>query len=564
MSAETTAVESGHQYDVIVVGGGPVGATLAGALGQRGLSVLVLEQSDGTVPDPRMHHINVRSMEILRAFGLEQVMRDCGWPTDHPQDVVFLTKLDGEEFARIPWASNDATILPDCSPTFAQRCPQAWFNPIATGFARAQKTVDVRHFCRVEKIVETERGVTVEAVDVNGGARHSFSAKYLAGCDGRRSMTYTLINAASELPPEIGRSAEIMFRSRKLQEICKFGRNGRYIFVGEDGIGATMMAFDGVDRYRFVLMVQPDLLTEDDMRAHIRKIADEEFDIEFLTPVLPWINRIVSAEHYVSKRIALVGDAAHGTPPTGGFGLNTGIVDLFELVWRLEAMVQGWGGPGLLQSYETERKQGVERILLMAAEIYKDWVYWIDRIKGMGEMFSAPGEEAAALLASTGRDLAKALTREFNSLGGPLGYRYQSDICIADGSPETSDDILNYIQTARPGHRAPHAWVAPGKSTLDLFARSFALFAFAPDASLDGVIAAAQQAGVPLDAVKIDDPAIAALYEKAFVLIRPDGIVAWRSDVLPDDFGAVLATVTGHGLDAAPLAEKLAAPVGQA
>jgi hypothetical protein len=287
------------------------------------------------------------------------------------------------------------------------------------------------------------------------------------------------------------------------------------------------------------------------MRAFVRNKAHEDFDIEFLTPVLPWINRTVSAKHYVSKRIALVGDAAHGTPPTGGFGLNTGIVDLFELTWRLEAIVKGWGSPDLLQSYEAERKQGVDRILHMAAEIYKDWIHWIERIKDMGEIFAAPGEGAAALRASTGRELAQALTREFNSMGGPLGYRYNSDICIADGSPETSDDILNYIQTSRPGHRAPHAWLSPGKSTLDLFGKAFVLLSFGADTALDGAIAAARQAGVPMDAVKIADSATAALYEKAFVLVRPDGIVAWRSDTLPEDFSALLARVTGHAGPAA-------------
>jgi 2-polyprenyl-6-methoxyphenol hydroxylase-like FAD-dependent oxidoreductase len=537
-------------YDVIVVGGGPAGGTLAGALGQRGLRVLVLEQNDGTVADPRMHHINVRSMEILRAFGLEQAMRECGWPTDHPQDVVFVTKLDGEEIARIAWASNDDMVLPASSPTYAQRCPQAWFNPIATGFARAQPGVEVRHFCRAEVITQSDDGVAVEAVEVDSGKRHVFQARYLVGCDGRRSMVHDLINGSRELPPAMGRSVEIMFRSRRLQEICRFGRNGRYIFIGEDGIGATLMAFDGVDRYRFVLMVQPDPLNEDDMRARLRKIADAEFDIEFLTPVLPWVNRAVSAERYVSARMALVGDAAHGTPPTGGFGLNTGLVDAFELAWRLEALVKGWGGPRLLPAYECERKQGVERSLNMATEIYRDWVHWAGRINQVGHELNASGPAAAELRRRTGRDLAKALRREFNSIGGPLGYRYRSELCIADGSPETRDDILEYVQTARPGHRAPHAWLPGGLSTLDLFGKGFVLLAFAPSASTASWRSVARQRGVPLEVVNIDDPHIAALYEKAFVLVRPDGMVAWRSDSIPDDVDSVLATVTGHGTQA--------------
>ncbi len=546
MSMEIGVSECGLSYDVIVVGGGPTGSTLAGALGQRGLRVLLLEQNDGTVPDPRMHHINVRSMEILRSYGLESAMRDCGWPKDHPQDVVFVTKLDGEEIARIPWASNDDTVLTESSPTFAQRCPQAWFNPIATGFARAQPSVEVRHFCRAEVVTETRDGVSVVAADVDSGERRIYRSRYLVGCDGRRSLVHDAINGPSALPPEMGRSAEIMFRSRRLQEVCNFGRNGRYIFIGEDGIGATLMAFDGVDRYRFVLMVQSGPVTMDGMRANIRKIADAEFDIEFLTPVLPWTNRTVSAERYVTKRMALVGDAAHGTPPTGGFGLNTGLVDVCELAWRLEALVKGWGGSHLLASYERERKQGVNRILHMAAEIYQDWVYWNRRIDGMRHALNAPGPAGAEFRRQTGRELAKALHREFNSIGGPLGYRYQSGICVSDGSQETEDDIRDYVQTARPGHRAPHAWLSGNMSTLDLFGRGFVLLVFAPIAPLASIRGVAAQRGVPLDVVEVDDQNIAALYEKALVLVRPDGIVAWRADSCPPDFNAILAMVTGH------------------
>jgi 2-polyprenyl-6-methoxyphenol hydroxylase-like FAD-dependent oxidoreductase len=546
MPAESRAVEPNERYDVIVVGGGPIGATLTGDLGRRGIRVLLLEQGDGSIVDARMHHVNIRSMEILRTLGLEDELRTCGWPADHPQDVVFVTKLDGEEIARIPWGSINEMRAPQCSPTYAQRCPQAWFNPIVTAFARRQEAAEVRHFCRAETIKEDSGGVTVEATDVTTGERRTFRALYLVGCDGPRSQVRDLINADRELPNAIGRSAEIIFRSRNLQKVSRFGRVGRYIFVGEDGLGATLMAFDGVDRYRLVLMIQPERLTPEDMREHIRKIADAQIDVEFLTPVLSWVNRIVSAPHYSSERIVLAGDSAHGMPPTGGFGMNTGFVDLFDLGWRLEALVKGWGGPLLLRAYESERRQAVARISNMAAEIYKDWIDWSVRMRAMGEALNASGPEAVNLRRQTGRELANTLYREFNSLGGPLGYRYESAICIPDGTPEPSDGILDYVQTARPGHRAPHAWLSNNVSTLDRFGKCFVLLAFAPSPALVTFRHEADRQGIALDIVSVEDEKIAALYERAFVLVRPDGIVAWRSDTAPDDAGAILATVTGH------------------
>jgi hypothetical protein len=135
---------------------------------------------------------------------------------------------------------------------------------------------------------------------------------------------------------------------------------------------------------------------------------------------------------------------------------------------------------------------------------------------------------------------------EFRTLGLQIGYAYEnSPICVADGTPPPPDDTTTYVPTARPGARAPHVWLEPGKSMLDLFSRGFTLlrFAGAPDAA--ALAAAAAQRGVPLDIADIKSPEAAALYQRRLVLVRPDGHVAWRADDVPAEPGAVIDRVRG-------------------
>jgi len=146
-----------------------------------------------------------------------------------------------------------------------------------------------------------------------------------------------------------------------------------------------------------------------------------------------------------------------------------------------------------------------------------------------------------------GKRFAESTRAEWESDGVVLGYRYDpSPICIADGSAPTPDDPGRYLPSARPGSRAPHAWLAPGKSTLDLFGRGFVLLDFgAPHADVAALQEAAQQAGLPLQREAIGDSHIAKLYERKLVLVRPDGHVAWRGDRLDRDAAQIVDVVRG-------------------
>jgi hypothetical protein len=212
--------------------------------------------------------------------------------------------------------------------------------------------------------------------------------------------------------------------------------------------------------------------------------------------------------------------------------MNTGLGDAVDLAWKLAALVAGWGGPALLDSYEFERKPVARRIVREATE----------NQTALGDpatraLVRAQGQEGDRARRIIGDEILRERTRVFVSDGLVLGYRYEpSPIVVPDGTPVPMESVSQYAPTARPGSRAPHAWLAEGCSTLDLFGDGFVLLAFDSAADDAAPIAAAARArGMPLKTVAIEDGAIAKLYGRRLVLVRPDGHVAWRDDAPPND-----------------------------
>jgi len=259
--------------------------------------------------------------------------------------------------------------------------------------------------------------------------------------------------------------------------------------------------------------------------------------------VQDWLPRQLVAQSYGSRRVFLAGDACHLFVPTGGFGMNTGIGDAADLAWKIAAMEEGWGGESLLSTYDTERRPVARFNTLEAADNYTR----------SGELFNVPatlesetgeGEAARAALAA----LLPPKIKHFAPIGVHLGYRYEgSPLLASDGTPEPAIETANYTPTARPGHRAPHAWLADGRSMLDLYGKGFVLLRLGRDApTVDAMTRAAKEAGIPLSSVGIDDATIAELYGRRLVLVRPDGHVAWRGDVEPENAATLMMRVAGR------------------
>jgi hypothetical protein len=262
----------------------------------------------------------------------------------------------------------------------------------------------------------------------------------------------------------------------------------------------------------------------------LRKLAGGDFVYELLN-VSPWERRDFVAESYGRGRVFIAGDSAHECSPTGGIGMHTGLEEAVNLGWKLAAVLEGWGGPALLPSYEAERRPIAARNVELATRSFRA----IASIPGWQDAERAP-------------DWPKHPPR-FLSVPEHLkllyGYEH-SPVCVPDGTPAPNPEPDRFVASTRPGARAPHAWLADGRSALDLFGDGFTLLRFGtPPTDVDALIDAAKARGVPLRAVTIAEPEIAALYESKLVLVRPDGHVAWRGDECPADPGAIVDRMRG-------------------
>lgn len=222
--------------------------------------------------------------------------------------------------------------------------------------------------------------------------------------------------------------------------------------------------------------------------------------------------------------------------------MNTGIQEAVDIGWKLAAVLAGWGGARLLASYDLERRPVAQTIVDEAARNFTQFAKL-----PIGDDIDAGTPAAASLRRAIGNTIiAERFDREYEMEGVALGYRLEdSPIVVADGTPVPPFEVTTYSPSARPGHRAPHGWLAAQHSTLDLFGRDHTLLRFGPDVSTAALTSAASARGVPLPVVDIDDPELARLYARKLVLVRPDGFVAWRDDGPPADALDVVDMVRG-------------------
>jgi 2-polyprenyl-6-methoxyphenol hydroxylase-like FAD-dependent oxidoreductase len=528
---------------VLVIGGGPVGLALAGDLGWRGIACTLVEQSDGSIYQPRMDLVGIRTMEFCRRWGLVPAVEGSPYPRDYAQDNIYLTSLTGYELGRERFPGIGQAPPPKESPQRRERCPQNMFDPILRAFAASQKNVALRYRTRLLSFTQNADRVTATVENAETGARQEILARYIVGCDGARSLVRETLGIAMQGNPVLTYTTNVIFRCPHLLALHDKGKAYRHIFIGPEGTWATIVAINGRDEWRFSIIggAEQRDYTTDDIKAAIRRAVGRDFDFEILS-VLPWVRRELVAERYRGGRGFIAGDAAHVMSPTGGFGMNTGIQDVVDLSWKLAAVLEGWGGEGMLDSYGSERQPIGTRNVTEASG-------------NLRRMLSVPPHpnllddtpQGAATREKVGREFSETMRREWFTLGAHLGYRYEnSPICWPDGTAAPPDDPRAYVPTARPSHRAPHAFLADGRSTLDLFGRGFALLGFGADvAEAAPLLEAAKKRNLPLTFTAIAEPHIAALYERKFVLVRPDGHVAWRGDRMPEDALCVIDVVRG-------------------
>jgi 2-polyprenyl-6-methoxyphenol hydroxylase-like FAD-dependent oxidoreductase len=527
---------------VLIVGGGPIGLALAADLGRRGVEALLIEQNEDVVGSPKMIEVSVRTLEFCRQLGVVDQVRDWGFPLAHSLDSAFVTSMDGYEIGRIHTPSLAAERDSEFSPERTGPCPQTWFDPILQRSARSHRNITLRYSCRLDDFVQDDDGVTVAITDTGTGQREDIRCQYLVGADGYSSTVREALGLEVRGEKHLDLSMSVYLTIKDMARYHDKADAYRYVFVGPEGTWMVLTTIDGRDVYRLQVVGVPDRdLAKVDIPGLMRRAFGRDIDYR-LDDTSFWVRKMVVADRFLDGRVLLAGDAAHAHPPNGGLGMNTGLQDAFDLGWKLAAVLQGWGGAELLESYDYERRPASARA---ATESLKNFRRLTAPANNAAIYDATP--EGEALRARLGRRMVEENTKAWHPMGVHLGYIYNpSPIVVPDGSPRPSDDTVSYTPSAYPGCRAPHAWLAPGQSTLDLFGSDFVLMQFG-DAETQALQAAARTRGVPLTFHRIDNAAAAALYEKRLVLVRPDGHVAWRGDAPPADALALIDRVRGAG-----------------
>ncbi len=542
---------------VLIVGAGPAGLGLAIELGHRGVPCLVIERNDRVGYAPRAKTTNVRTREHLRRWGIADRLRAASpLGIDYPSNVCFVTRLGGPGITRF---DNALYCAPGRNPLYsehAQWIPQYTLEEVLRAHAQSLPGVEIRFRCELASFeqstdevgapVRAEVGAPVRATvrDLERGTTFEVRSDYLVGADGARSTVRDLIGAEMLGTRGLSRNYNIVFRAPGLAQAHKHGPAIMYWQVNAD-VPSVISPMDSDDIWAFMPTGLPPgvKFSVDDAPALIARATGIALNYEVLSSD-EWTASRLIANRYRDRRAFLIGDACHLHPPFGGYGMNMGVADGVDLGWKLAAVLQGWGGTPLLDSYEQERKP-VHNFVMDEA---------VANHAVLGNGLWCPGleDEGSAgdrLRRETGARVQTAKMREFYTLGVVLGYRYEgSSVIVDDGSRPPERDFVNYRPSAHPGCLAPHAWLHDGSSLYDHFGKGFTLLATAgaDGGELDAARAAAQAAGVPLTVIAPSEAVLADLYQAPYTLIRPDQHVAWRGTAMPRDAAALFARIAGH------------------
>jgi 2-polyprenyl-6-methoxyphenol hydroxylase-like FAD-dependent oxidoreductase len=529
---------------ILIVGAGPVGLALAGDLAWRGVRCTLIEKTDGAITQPKMDLIGPRTMEFCRRWGIVEQVKNCPYNPEHPQDNVWLESLTGHEFGRERFPAPRDAKPPPQSPVGRARCPQDMFDPILRKWVETMPAATLRYHTTLLRFVEGPDGVTATVADAAGN-EETIEADFLIGADGGASTVRQGLGITMTGNAALTYTTNVIFRCSDFWRLHDKQKGYRFIFIGPEGTWCTLVAIDGYDRFRFSIIGDTTrrTLSEAAVRASIVRAMGKEFEFEILS-IVPWVRREMVADSYGTRRVFLTGDAAHLNSPTGAFGMNTGMQDSVDLGWKLAAMLHGWGGDRLLASYAPERRPVALRNVEEASANLRRMLSSQQRLS---PLLFEQGPAADAARKDFGEFYTAIMKHEWFTLNIHLGYRYDnSPIICADATPVPNDPPMTYTQTARPGSRAPHIWLAPGVSTLDFFGREYVLLAMDPALDVTPLVEAARHRDVPFKVVQIADHAAKDAYVDSLVLVRPDGFVCWRSNQLPDDPVALIDLVRGQ------------------
>lgn len=513
---------------VLIIGGGPVGLSASLLLSRHGIRSLLVERHPGTTIHPKARALNVRTMELFRTWGIEADVRARALAFDAAPDVVWMTTLVGEETRRVPFGGA-ADRDPTDSPTTSLACMQYELEPILLEAARSYRDAELRFGHELADLARDGEGATATITEQNTGRKTSVRARFVVAADGASSPMRERLGIGMVGPGVLAHMVGIYFRA----DLADVGRRRPallYLIERPEARG-TMAAVDLRERWMFMKSFRADRdeRLEDFTAARcielVRKaVGIDDLPVEILS-VLPWQIAAATAERFRDGCVMLAGDAAH-LFGVGIQAMNVGIADAHNLAWKLAAVIDGWAGMRLIDTYDTERRT-------VALSL---------------------SEQGVLNMASGGMGVR---TEHFSTRGMVLGASYSSTAVIPDGTelPASANPQTEYIPTARPGSRAPHAWLERGGrrlSTIDLFDGRCVLLTGQDGAPwMPAAARVRSRSGIPLEGYVVGSHGdlidhagswrdLYGVGSDGAVLVRPDGYVAWRAQHAPVDTDSAL------------------------
>ena len=528
---------------VIIVGAGPVGLTLAIDLGRRGVRCILLEQKAAPQFLPKMERCNARTMEIYRRLGIAKQVRAAGFPRDVPMDVFIVTSLIEPPLLHLPYpsvakAKAEIAACTDGSMPLEpyQLISQYTLEPLLKSIAETLPSVDVRYGCEFISLEQDESGVRAQVK--RGDTTSMLRASYLVGCDGGSSPVRHQLGIKLQGDANLLQFQQALYRCDDLFERIPIGK-GRHYHVA-DAHSNFLIVQDSTRHFTLHSLVD----SAAEMPAMFEQTVAIPVKYEMLS-CAPWRQNLLLADSYGQGRVFLAGDAAHLVIPTGGLGMNSGVGDAIDLAWKLAATLQGWAGPGLLGSYDIDRRQIGARNVEASRRASVGRRAWRAAWKPNIRDKTPEGAETRANLVR----IANVEQRKSNEMiGAELGYRYaDSPVIWPEAGEAPEPNFMKYEPTTWPGARLPHVWLADGTALHDRIGDGYTLLHLGGSPAGGKPLARAFASyGTPFTVLDIDEQRPRDVYGYDLLLLRPDLHVVWRGNRLPDDPAKLAALATGH------------------